>query len=82
MIYKTKDFKFNSTEPDTNSYRYVRFARRGSPICSKVTISPEQALEIIERLELVESFVSGSTSSFRKEGFSELDLLSKKRKTR
>lgn len=81
VIYKNKDYKNNSTEPDT--YRYVRFARRGSPVCSKVTISAEQALEIIKRLELVESrgFIN-SSSSFRKEGFSEFDLISKKRKTR
>lgn len=81
VIYKNKDYKHNSTEADT--YRYVRFARRGSPVCSKVTISAEQALEIIKRLELVESsgFIN-SSSSFRKEGFSEFDLISKKHKTR
>lgn len=64
-----------------DSYRFVRFQRRGSPICTKFTISKEKADEIIQKLKLVFTpALSFSSGTYRQEGFSELDLLPKKQK--
>lgn len=65
-----------------DEFRLIQYVRRGSSNTKiKCTISSEQAQEIIERLELVRTqslFTSGA--SWRKEGVSEMDMLSNKQK--
>lgn len=87
VIFKLKNFDFKKMKADVNyeptyEYRLVRYLRRGSAACSKVTISNDVAGEIIERLNLVfqtqgwpDDSKSGGT--YRKEGFSEFDLMKK-----
>ncbi len=50
--------------------------RRGSSRTDlKFNISSEQAKELIDKLKLVESKSTGTTSTWRKEGFSEWDMM-------
>jgi hypothetical protein len=63
-----------------DDYRFIQYLRRGSSACQlKVTISPTQAKEIINHLNLVQtkSPIFVKASSWRKVGQSESDMQSK-----
>lgn len=65
-----------------DEYRLVQYLRRGSGRTKiKCDISPEQAQEIIQTLQLVRTqALFASASSWRKQGQSEFDMQPKKRK--
>jgi hypothetical protein len=79
-VAKAWDYRFFISEYE-NDFQLIQFLRKGSDIRKlKVTISPEQAQDIIQELQLVRD-VDGSPVIFawRKEGQSFLDMRMKKR---
>ena len=65
-----------------DDYRLIKYLRRGSSSTKiKCGISQEQAQEIIKRLKLFRTQpMFSSAGSWRKEGFSELDMLAQSKK--
>lgn len=79
-VAKAWDYRFLISEYE-NDFQLIQYLRKGSDIRKlRVTISPEQAQEIIKELQLVKSTdMSPVVFSWRKESQSFVDMIMKRR---